>query len=304
LGGEIELEEGLPDPWVHYPEKGQYIFAFSKNINGDLNLCSCISNGINFLAKTNEMEPLDYISKNRKLLPKSIQEKVTKLKRIDDLFEDKLCHACNQTLPNLASSNYSYASFVFAKLRWYKQQELLSLEIEPGYHWASIKRTPDEYTEYLNIVNVYFKDHIGKLKSIKDARRKINSMVENRVKERFNLSDQGGSSQAEFLLFQIVREMVKPAEVVRHFRPKYLEGLEIDIWIPEYSLGLEYQGEQHFKVVEFWGGMEGLKDLQIRDQKKRSLCEKNGVNLVEINFFDPITSDFVPSKIGKYLDNE
>jgi len=33
---------------------------------------------------------------------------------------------------------------------------------------------------------------------------------------------------------------------LRHYRPDFLQGLELDIFIDELKIGMEYQGIQHF----------------------------------------------------------
>jgi len=42
---------------------------------------------------------------------------------------------------------------------------------------------------------------------------------------------------------------------------------------------VEYQGEQHKKPVEYFGGEEAFADQQERDKRKRALSRENGVSL-------------------------
>lgn len=49
---------------------------------------------------------------------------------------------------------------------------------------------------------------------------------------------------------------------------------------------IEYDGEQHFKAIEFFGGEEGFKIIQTRDRIKNKYCEDNGINLIRIPFWD------------------
>jgi len=44
--------------------------------------------------------------------------------------------------------------------------------------------------------------------------------------------------------------------------------------------------------VDFFGGKEGLKNNQRRDEKKRMLCRKNGVKLLYWKHDDPLESDW------------
>jgi hypothetical protein len=49
---------------------------------------------------------------------------------------------------------------------------------------------------------------------------------------------------------------------------------------------LEYQGRQHYYSCKFYGGEEGLKKQQERDQVKRDYCRNNDIYLLEISYLD------------------
>lgn len=56
---------------------------------------------------------------------------------------------------------------------------------------------------------------------------------------------------------------------------------------------IEYQGQQHFKVVDFWGKTEfDLKDQQRRDQIKRDYCHNNGICLLEVSYKQDLNEFF------------
>ncbi|KAB2190938.1 hypothetical protein F9B44_17815, partial [Staphylococcus epidermidis] len=80
-------------------------------------------------------------------------------------------------------------------------------------------------------------------------------------------------------------------------RPNFLEGLEIDIYVPELKIGFEYNGVQHYKPVEHWGGEESLKKQQVRDKRKRQLCDQNDVKLIIIKYDEQLSKDLILSKI-------
>lgn len=63
---------------------------------------------------------------------------------------------------------------------------------------------------------------------------------------------------------------------------KILDRQEIDIYFPEYKIGVEFQGEQHYRPVDFGGyGAEKAKQLfednKQRDIKKLKICKDNGI---------------------------
>jgi hypothetical protein len=81
--------------------------------------------------------------------------------------------------------------------------------------------------------------------------------------------------------------------------------LEIDIWVPELKLAIEYDGEQHFKPVRF-GGMslerasanfkEQLRRDRLKNRKVRS--HKDDVRFfVRFSYKDDITEEFVREKL-------
>lgn len=54
----------------------------------------------------------------------------------------------------------------------------------------------------------------------------------------------------------------------------------LDFYLPDYNIGIECQGIQHFEPIEFFGGEEALMANKERDERKRLLCENNGINIV------------------------
>ncbi len=71
-------------------------------------------------------------------------------------------------------------------------------------------------------------------------------------------------------------------------RPDWLissqgERLELDFYIPELDLAIEVQGIQHFKPVpHFHKGQDSFASQVRRDREKKVICDRKGVNLVEI----------------------
>ena len=105
----------------------------------------------------------------------------------------------------------------------------------------------------------------------------------------------------ETTIFNIVKDIFPKYKVVLHYKPKFLEGMELDIFIKELNLGIEHQGQQHFEPIKHWGGEEGLKEVQQRDKLKAGLCKKNKVNLLYINYDEEITKEKVHEKIKHFL---
>jgi len=78
---------------------------------------------------------------------------------------------------------------------------------------------------------------------------------------------------------------------------KNIKLLPFDFYLPKYNLYIEYQGIQHYFVVDFAGrGIEWAKnnfiEIKKRDRIKKSFCKKNNIPLLIISYreFDQIDS--------------
>lgn len=60
--------------------------------------------------------------------------------------------------------------------------------------------------------------------------------------------------------------------------------LPFDFYLEEYNICIEYQGIQHYKPVELFGGEKQFKIQQINDEIKREYCKNNGIKLIEISY--------------------
>lgn len=49
---------------------------------------------------------------------------------------------------------------------------------------------------------------------------------------------------------------------------------------------IEYQGRQHYEPVSVFGGKQGYLRQKYNDERKRKYCRRNGINLVEIPYWD------------------
>lgn len=64
--------------------------------------------------------------------------------------------------------------------------------------------------------------------------------------------------------------------------------LRFDFYLPKYNMCLEYDGEQHFKPLTFFGGETGLIDRKIKDKIKNEFCLKHNIKLIRIKYDDNI----------------
>lgn len=55
--------------------------------------------------------------------------------------------------------------------------------------------------------------------------------------------------------------------------------MRLDFYLPEYNVAIECQGGQHYKPIDFFGGVEEFNERVKRDKLKFNLCSENGVKL-------------------------
>lgn len=62
--------------------------------------------------------------------------------------------------------------------------------------------------------------------------------------------------------------------------------VELDLWLPKYQIGIEYQGEQHYHSLDTAFGPNGMTNVYgERDQLKRALCIPQGITLISIPYW-------------------
>lgn len=64
-----------------------------------------------------------------------------------------------------------------------------------------------------------------------------------------------------------------------------------DFYLPDYNILIEYDGEQHFKPVDFASkGLEWATKIfeynQIKDKIKNDYCKDNNIRLIRIPYWD------------------
>ena len=91
----------------------------------------------------------------------------------------------------------------------------------------------------------------------------------------------------EYHLYNLIKRHYSDA--VYQFRATWLGAQSIDIFIPCLSVGIEYQGIQHYKSVELFGGETEFENRKVNDEMKRAKCHKNNVLLIEWPYTDEVS---------------
>lgn len=181
-------------------------------------------------------------------------------------YKDGICHLCTKKQPNVKIEVAEYSSFL--------------KKYSPYYHLENRKR----------------------FGSIFHFNKEDNIRVENDLRLYFDYPKIGEKWISETCLFNIVKDIFSQYKPIFHYRGNEMEGLELDIFIAELQMGIEYQGQQHYMPIKHWGGLEGLKQRQLSDKRKIELCKKNNYILIEFNYKDNLSKDMVVQRIEKCLN--
>ena len=106
--------------------------------------------------------------------------------------------------------------------------------------------------------------------------------AENELRKNIGAKQIGESWISETELYYKIKCAFPDLKVIHHGKPDWLGRQHFDIWIPEIRCALEYQGVQHDKPINFFGGEIGHKNNLIRDSKKRQKSIENNVFLIEV----------------------
>ncbi len=316
-------KESLPYPIVLYPGFYGAFFGFKKTMNDkDIFFCSCTKVAIqNYIGMQCKNEPAGYYDDNgnRKffldygqfpqlfideLKNNKIEKNENIIKHIN--FKNKLCHECNKTTPSYRYCHEMYGEAFKQNYGWYIKKQ--------GYEWGmgtnriNKELCPQEildlleigHEEYFQMIrdNEEFTEEMYELKKkYQKQQRKIKNIIENEVREKFGHKKVGEAWTSETILFYIIESLFPENTILRHYHPDFLDGLELDIFIKELNIGIEYQGIQHYQPVKHWGGQEALEKLQERDKRKKKICDSLGIKLIYFNYDENLDNDFILNKI-------
>jgi len=254
-------------------------------------------------------------------------------------FVQGLCHRCNLTPPSLRYCHEMYGTRFIQHFGWYVNQAYLRLGIHPMSLQYLPDVCPMEYQEQIRDTraathafqaeqmrlmalaqgpkqpdiadeevtywrNVKYEDAelmVSLRRKSERTKRVFTKEIENSVRQDFGFRKVGEGWVSETLLRQIVSQIFDGYALVPHHRPDWLNGLELDLHIPDLRLAFEYQGQQHFHPVAAWGGQEALGRLRTRDAEKVRACKEAGVTLITVDYTEPLTQEHIRSLLQEHF---
>jgi very-short-patch-repair endonuclease len=92
-------------------------------------------------------------------------------------------------------------------------------------------------------------------------------------------------SKGELLVSNILTELNIKFDRQKSFTNlKYKYLLYFDFYLPDYNICIEYDGEQHFRSIEYWGGDKQFEIIKLRDNLKSEYCKDNNINLLRLKY--------------------
>lgn len=141
-----------------------------------------------------------------------------------------------------------------------------------------------------------------------DVWRRADSIYDESAQGKYNHEERSTYAhpinrwKSEELMYKIVRKIFKKYNVIYQHRPFFLKTsiggqMSYDVFIPKLKLAFEYQGQQHFEPIEFFGGEESYKQTCERDKAKKTLSKLNGIKLIYVNYWEDLTESLIRGKI-------
>ena len=91
--------------------------------------------------------------------------------------------------------------------------------------------------------------------------------------------------KGEQMIFDILIENdIEFVQQKTYEKCKNIRKLSFDFYLPKYNTCIEYNGQQHYMPVDYFGGKVSLQHQQHNDNIKREFCKNNNINLIEIPF--------------------
>ncbi len=157
--------------------------------------------------------------------------------------------------------------------------------------YDALKTTPEEFQRRLADIH---KGEIVALEPYKTVREKILvrhvcghewRVIPGDLIRRANGCPICASSKGNKLIAEVLANNGIEFDVeVRFETCKHKIALPFDFYVPKHEMLIEYDGAQHFKSIEFWGGEAGLRERQARDFIKTKWALDNGKHLHRIRF--------------------
>lgn len=102
---------------------------------------------------------------------------------------------------------------------------------------------------------------------------------------------------SELKMLEIIKKVFLLQRILYRYKPKWLKRMELDVYLPKLKLAFEYQGQQHFRPIDFFGGEQVYIEQVKRDKLKKKLCENRNISLIYIFYNEKLSKKLIQQKI-------
>lgn len=107
-------------------------------------------------------------------------------------------------------------------------------------------------------------------------------------------------SKGEMLIYNLLESLNIIFEHQKIFSElKYKNNLLFDFYLPTLNTCIEFDGEQHFKPIDYWGGENNFIEVKKRDSLKNEYCKNNNIYLLRFNYTN--TDSFIKNMLLRFL---
>ena len=166
-----------------------------------------------------------------------------------------------------------------------------------------LRKNEHSYTAHCNICNKNFEINFPQFRY--RLKRNINLCTNCKPLRR------GGKNKSllETMIYDYVNEIYDG--IVLHNTRKIISPKELDIWLPEIKLGIEFNGmywhadPHRFKSTDIVVGNKTAQEIWYRDELKKKMCKDINIDLIIINESDFINNkENIFKKLKEYIDGK
>ena len=74
---------------------------------------------------------------------------------------------------------------------------------------------------------------------------------------------------------------------------KDIKPLPFDFYLPDYNYCIEYDGEQHYRPIDYFGGEDSFKKTVMHDNIKNDYCKNNDIKLLRIPYYANVKKELL-----------